>query len=222
MRRPSVIALLSLLSITAAGTASAQLCAGMAPFSAGPVRLAAISQFGDDSKMFGAGVALGATNGAFGGLYAGRTSLNDTDETATNYGGHIGFGVSVDQGKKVELCPTATVDRVSASFASGLGDIDLTGTRYGLGFGIGGTASSSPTFDFVPFASVAYNHAITEASFGGTTDKTNDDLGLLTLGAGFVLNKVVTIQPNIMIPFGIADTDNVYGISIALNLGKKK
>ena len=221
MRRSSVFVLLSLLSITA-GTASGQTCAGTAPFSAGPVRLAAISQFDKDAKMFGGGVALGATNGLFGGLYAGRTSFDDTDETATNYGGHLGFAVPVDQARKVELCPVATLDRVSATFASGFGDLELTGTRYGFGFGVGAIASSSPTFDFLPFMSLAFNHATSEVSLAGTSEKSNEDLGILTLGAGLVLNKLVTIQPNVAIPFGIADDDPVYGVTIAINVGKKK
>ena len=48
MRR--AVALLSLLSITAAGMASAQACAGKAPFSAGPLRVEGIWQFVNDSK----------------------------------------------------------------------------------------------------------------------------------------------------------------------------
>lgn len=222
MRRSSVFALLSLLSIAVAPVASAQLCAGMAPFSAGPVRLSATSQFADNSKTFGGGVALGATNGLFGGVSIGRTSFDDTEETAMNYGGHVGFGLPVDQGKKVELCPIAGLNRVTATFASGFGDIELTGTQYSFGFGIGGTASSSPTFDFVPFAGVSFNHVTSEVSLSGTSEKSSDDLGILLLGAGLVLNKIVTIQPNIAIPFGIEDPENAYGITIAINLGKKK
>jgi hypothetical protein len=169
-----------------------------------------------------AAVALGAANGAFGGAYLGRTSLDDSNESATNYGGHFGFALPVDQGKKVELCPTLTVDAVSAEIETGFGAAELSGTRFGAGFGVGGVASSSPTFDFVPFGSVAYNHAKSKLTFGGTTDETSDDFGILTLGAGFVLNKIVTLQPNVAIPFGIDDNDPVYGITVAFNFGKKK
>jgi hypothetical protein len=222
MRRSNILALLSFLSITATSVASAQLCAGTAPFSAGPVRLAAIAQFPKDAKTFNGELALGATNGAFGGVYVGRTSLNDVDETLTNYGGHIGFAAPVDQAKKVELCPMALVDRATAEFDTGFGVGDVSATAYGLGFGVGGLASTSPTFDFVPFASVAYYKATTKATFAGTTDKTSDDFGILTLGGGFVLNKVVTLQPNVAIPFGIDNEDPAFGITIAINIGKKK
>jgi hypothetical protein len=186
------------------------------------VRLAGISQFVNDSKMFGGAIAFGATNGAFSGAYVGRTSLDDVDESATNYGAHIGFSAPLDAARKVEICPIATADRISANFDFGLGAAELTGTRYGVGLAFGGIAGSGPTLDFVPFASLAYNHATSESSFGGTTDKTSDDFGILTLGAGLVLNKVFTIQPNVAIPFGIENEDPVYGITIAFSLGKKK
>lgn len=222
MRRAFTV--LSFLSITAASAASAQICAGTAPFSAGPLRVSGIYQFVNDTKMYAAGVALGATDGGpFGGVYVGKATEKDVDETATTYGGHFGFSAPVGTTKKAEVCPMLTLDRLTASLETGFGSADLTGTRLGLGFGVGGIVSGSPTFDLIPFASAAYNRTTSEVSLAGSTDKFNDDIGILTLGAGFVFNKRVTILPNVQIPFGTEDDeDPLWGITLAFNFGKKK
>lgn len=212
-----------LLVVFAPSAARAQLCVGTAPFSAGPVRLAGAMNFTDGAKQFGGMLDVGAAQGLFAGANASRISFDDFSETAMVYGVHAGFAVPVGTSQKAQMCPI-----VSLGFNDGP-DLDffgspaeLSGRQLGLGFSLGGIVSSTPSLDVVPFATIAYIRSKADLTFGGSTETTNDDNGLLALGVGFVLSRMVTIQPNIAFPLGEEDSDPSYGIALMVNLGRRK
>jgi hypothetical protein len=223
MRISHLCVVLSVLTLSAGPSASAQLCLGTAPYSAGPVQVAAGAQFAKHAKAYGADVAFGAKNGGFAGMGVSKTSYDDLNEGSSSYSAILGFSVPVSKVKKVDFCPLVTADMTSGpDIDTGSGIAELSGASFGLGFGIGGIASSSATFDFVPFATAAYYHVTSKAEFAGSSAKTTDDVGQVTVGAGFVLNKVVTLEPNISFPVGVQNGDPSFGLTITLSLGAKK
>lgn len=215
------VALSSLALICCAASLSAQVCIGTAAFSAGPARIGAGLSSTKGAKAYNALLALGKVEGPFAGLTLSSYDFDDVDEGATEFSAHVGYSIPVGASKKVEFCPVAMVEHLAGpKFDTGFGTAEVSGNGFGVGGTFGGAASTSPNFDFVPFAGLMYLHASSSFEFQGTKETQSDDFGKLDLGAGFVLNRVVTVQPSVAIPFGLDGADPVYSLSITINIGK--
>ena len=205
---------------------SAQVCMGTAPFAAGPVRIGGIAQFTDGAKTLGGSAAFGATSGPFGELHASAVSFDELDESATIYGGQAGHSLGIGATKTVQLCPILSIEFVRGpTFDTGFGLFDVSGQSVGLGLSVGGVvAGSSASMDVVPFASLTYFNRRSKVTFGGSPETFRDEIGGFGVGVGFVVNKVVTIQPSALLPFGGGEDseDPAYRIAILLNLGPRK
>lgn len=91
---------------------------------------------------------------------------------------------------------------------------------------LGGIAPHSQTVDFVPATSLEYSSLHSrvrqDAPFGTTIDERSEShYWMATVTAGLVLNRVVSLCPNVIIPFGIADAKATYGITIGFNFGSR-
>jgi hypothetical protein len=222
MRIRSGLVLLPLFAL-APVIANAQLCLGTPAFSAAPARVGVAADLTEGAKRFSGKLAFGSPKGPFAGATVSRISYDDLDETAMVYGVHAGYAAPVGTTQKAEVCPFASFDYSKGPDFEFFGSTaEISATQLGLGLAVGGIASTSETMDLIPFASLAYVRATSKFTLSGSTEKSTDDAGILTVGAGFVFSKVLTVQPNVAFAFGVEDSDPVYGIAFMFNIGTKK
>ena len=206
-------------ALVAGPTASrAQICLGTAPFSAGPMRIAGAFNVGDQVKAYGAQFAAGAAKGAFGSVAVTRIAYDEASESATDFAISAGYSVDTDSKGKAQFCPVASFTYENPPDFAG---VESSAHSFGLGGAFGGIVSSSPNFDFVPFVSGMYTRASASVSFEGLSESLSQNYGVFTLGAGFVVNHTVTIQPAASFPVGLDGAKPSYGISVGFNFGSR-
>lgn len=218
--KPAVAVLSVLVSLLAASGLQAQACLGTAPFSSGAVRLGAGAEFTDGAKSYGVQLAVGARQGPFasGGLSA--IDYDDVDEGGTIVGLSAGYAIDVGAAKKAQFCPLVGFDRQTGpNIDTGVGMLELSARAFSVGGTIGGAIVTTPTMDFVPFVGAAFVSQKVTAEFSGSTDSASDEFTIISLGAGFVLNRQLTIRPLLNFPVGLEDGDPSYGIALAFNFG---
>jgi len=207
-------------ALVAAGPASAQLCNGAASFANGPIRVGAGADFTDGSKAVGAQLAFGAKQGAFANVGLSAVNYDGVDERGTVVNVNGGYSMSLSKPGKAEFCPLVGFAWQSGpNVVTNFGTADVSARAFGFGGSIGGIVNSTPEFDFVPFASVSYFTSKGTISFNGTSQTSTQDYGEIGLGAGFVVNKVLTIRPAVTFPIGLDNGDPSYGIAFAYNFG---
>lgn len=222
MRLRSLLLALGAVSLSATGM-EAQTCQGTAAYSAGPVRLGGDYASGDGWKVYGLDVGVGAKSGAYAQAGVSRSEYSDFDDSGKSVGFGAGYAIDLNRTHTLQFCPLVT-----AAFQSGP-DIDYqnskieTSTRdFGFGGSFGGSVSVTPTLDLVPFAGAAFFTERLSATLDGVSDSQSANLGLLDIGAGFVINKTLTLQPSASIPFGIEGGKSRFELAIAFNFGSSK
>jgi hypothetical protein len=185
--------------LVAVSSASAQVCNGIAPFSAGKMR----GGFGIQMPSGGTGYtgefAVGTQSGWFGGanftIFSPESSLLDN---STSVGGFIGKPMMVDAKKTIELCPQGFV-----SFGENSTNV------FGGMVNVGRTFSQT-SFDLIPFGGASLHH-----DHAGSFNEFNLDLDI---GVGFVLNKVWTIRPTLNLPL-TNNGNSTFGVMGYYNFG---
>ena len=219
MIRPVLIAsCLTLLALPMAD-AEAQVCSGVASFASGPVRLGASLETTDGSKQYGGQLAFGKPAGPFAGVSIGRVDIEDSDESATAFGGEAGFSFNVAGRGSLEFCPIVGYGFASADVDEEGVTADISSRSWTAGIMVGGVASSSPGLSILPSVGFAYVNQNIEIESDILDFEGSDDFGLLTLAAGFVFNEKVTVRPNFSLPVGLDDSEPIFGIGIAFNFG---
>lgn len=221
----SVLVLLSLPS-----SAFAQTCRGAASFRVSPFRAGAIASIADGGKLYGAQFAYGHKAGAFGAASIAKVEIDGAPENETMFGVEAGFSAPLGQDRKTELCPVLSLDFESGPDvdATGVGQFETSGRTLALGASIGSPMRSTPTSDIIPFASALYTNATVTLKGSALGQSFNvsvtDDFLDLTAGAGFIMNKVFTIQPSLSYPIGMEDDGSgdsrlVFNILLSYNFG---
>jgi hypothetical protein len=123
----SLLALL--LWIGFAAPAEAQLCRGGPSFAALPYQVAAIAEFGDDTRGFGGDFFVGGRY-LFGGAGFAVRDVESTNSTATEVTSRVGLDLPVSRVQRIHVCPSGFV-----SFGTGpdVGDVDVSTFRVGAG-----------------------------------------------------------------------------------------
>jgi len=203
-----------------ANATSAQVCQGTAPFSAGSDRVGAGMQFTDGAKSYGGGLAFGSSNSLWAGATGSRTQFDGVDAGATSMSVEGGYSIAMNTERTVQLCPLVGFAYQSGpDFDTGFGTVNSSARAFAFGGTIGTTVPMSPTFDFVPFGGATYELDHVTGSFNGLSSSGDQNYTNITLGAGFVFNKTLTIQPSVSIPAGLDGAKPTYGISFAFNFG---
>jgi len=222
MRIASFVIALGVLALSATKVA-AQTCYGDASFSAGPVRLGADVRAREGVKDYGVDVAVGARTGLFASAGISRAEFSDIDGSATVFGLSAGYAFDLNHARTVQFCPYVDLSHES------LPDIDVGSSMLkssvdavGFGGSIGGTVRVGPSFDLVPFVGATYFVERFRARWNGETDSESDRLGVIDVGTGFVINKVLTLQPAVSIPVGIEGGKSAVGLAIKYNFGSSK
>lgn len=184
--------------VLCAADLSAQVCNGIAPFSAGKMRIGAGVQMPDGATILNGEFAVGTKSGWFGGANISMIDPEGTADGSTAFGGFIGKPMMVDAKKTIELCPQGFVMFGENSTNS-----------FGGGVSLGKTFSQT-SFDLIPFGAASLHRD----DNGLDSDFNLDLIG----GAGFVLNKKWTIKPFLTIPL-TNDRDSLFGVMGYLNFG---
>lgn len=208
----------ALVLALAAVPLDAQVCTGSAPFSSGRMSIGGDAAFTDGAQAYGGSFGFGAAEGAFGSLNAGAISYDDLDGSSFLVGGTAGYSLSLGVTRTFELCPLASV-----AFGFGPNDIEQTGvdmsTRdFQVGVGVGTMMAASPAVSIVPAAGISYGYTRLEFDDGVDSAADSESFGTASFALGFVMKRTLTIQPNISVPFGIEDSEPVYGISFSVHL----
>lgn len=226
MCRPRCLRFLTGLMIVLTVSTSplgAQVCMGMASFSAGALRIGGSAVFGDDSKFFGGGLAFGS-GGGFAGVGIGSISYDDFAGSTFVINASAGYQLLLRSTSSIGLCPVA-------SFSLGIGPNDIEGSGidasssgFTFGFQLGTAIPGGEQFQLIPSAGVAFAHSRFELEDGGGNSllEDSDTYGIVSVGVGLVFNAVLTILPHVQIPVGLEGADPIYGGSLGLQFGRRR
>ena len=204
-----------------ATTASAQLCTGSAPFSAGRMRVGLGAEFLEGAKTYGGGLTWAHNSGAYVGGTISRLDDSNGPESAMDYSANLGYEMSFDGLGKLRFCPTGRF-----GLAKGPNDANTENsvTHYGAGGSIGSVLSSSENMAIVPSLGINWVHAsyktTTTNNQGSTSNTVSDSWMEATLGAGFIINRDVTFAPMVRIPLNQDGAESTFGFSLSYNFGR--
>ena len=227
MRTGSLLLALGVLALSAT-TMEAQTCYGNAPFSAGPVRIGAGLATSEGVKSYGASLAVGTNSGPFALGGVSRTEYSDLDGSGldgsgTSFGISAGYAIDLNPTKTMQVCPYADFDHESGpDIDVGLYTLSTSADAVGFGGSFGGAVRVGPTLDLVPFAGTTYFVSRAWGTLDGETNSESYRYGLIDVGAGFVINKVLTLQPAVSIPIGVEGAKSTFRLDVSYNFGSAK
>lgn len=214
------VAGVALLSTLQAAPLWSQVCAGFAPLTETPFQLAGGAAFNSDATAFGGSFTGGKD--FFGTFGIGMTSYDALDASSFDLSFGAGYDFAVDQRRRAFLCPVGgLLVSLGPNDVAGTG-IDLRTIAFAFGFSIGGIAAESPQFAALPAAGLGFARGTVTAEdrFGNSASE-SDTYGLFSVGLGLLINKIFTIHPGISVPFGRENAKVSFGISFAINFGRR-
>ena len=200
---------------------SAQTCIGKAAFSAGPVRLGAGFGSSDGEKSYGVSMAVGARSGGYVSGDLTRFEYSDVDGSSRSVALDAGWAINLNPSRTVQFCPEVGYQRVSEPDIQEAGYTITTSVRavsYGGSFGE--TVAVLPSLDLVPFAGAYYVATRATATLVSVSRSESLNYGEFDAGAGFVIDKTLTLRPAVVIPFGVSGAKSTFLIGLAFNFGK--
>ena len=87
---------------------------------------------------------------------------------------------------------------------------------------MGAAVVATPTLDVVPFADLRWLYSHGTSEYNGDRSSGSGHASVLTMGAGFVFSKKITVRPGIEIPTSYAVGVSAFAISLGYSLGGKK
>lgn len=222
MRTRSFVVAFGILALSTTRL-SAQACAGAAAFTAGPMRVGAGLATSDGVKSYGVNFAAGSKTGTFASANLARAEYSDIDGSATMVGIGAGYVADLNAAKTVQFCPQLSYGHQSGPEVDfGPGTITMSSYAIGVGGSFGSTVPVSPTLDLVPFGGAAYILSRASATIDGTVDSESSSYTNVTLGAGFVFSKTLTLQPAVSFPVGAAGAKSSFQLAFGYNFGAAK
>ena len=209
----------------AGARASAQVCAGTASFSAGRFSVTGAASFGDGGRSFGGNLAAGAHSSFFAGAGISRTEYNDVHESATDIGVSLGYQIPLGSTGRAQICPVVAYSHEVGPNRIDGSDVNASGNAYGVGAAVGMVVGHARSVDFIPSLALGYTSARVKYKgdyFGTPLDESvPTNYGSISLTAGLVLKRNVSVTPSVWMPFGVSDATPSYGISLGFNFGSR-
>ena len=200
-----------------AGSAEAQLCAGLPSFRDQPMQVGLAASFTDGARGVGGTFAFGGES-LFAGAGVSVLNFSDLDSLATDVSAFVGADLQADTDGRVFLCPSGAV-----GFGVGpdLGAVDISTAALRGGGQVGVIASDQSGLLVIPTFGLFAIYSNVTAEFGGSEESSSDTSGLANLGVGFVFNRNVGITPSIAIPFSAAGgSDVIFTLQFTFNFGR--
>jgi hypothetical protein len=178
---------------------------------------------GDHAKSYGAQFAVGSATGPFATAGLSAVQYDGIDSNGLSMGVSAGYSVDLTPKGTAQFCPlVGFVYQNGPDIETSFGTISSSFHAFELGGSFGGIAASSPGFDFVPFAGASFVLAQASASASGISQSENSNYGVVSAGAGFVINRTLTIQPAVNIPVGLDGGKASFSLSVGFNFGTAK
>lgn len=201
---------------------SAQRCTGGASFADRRAQVGADASVGTGARSVSGSLSVGSLAGPFASLGVGTMHDEDLDDDATVFSATAGIEVSLPPGPKTQLCPFISVLVINGvEFDTGE---RLAAEVFGFGASVGTALSATPTLDVVPFAGAALVTQSTTIRFppgptGGPTVADTDLRYAVSVGAGLVFRKVITIRPSTTFTVAEGQTSTSYGLRFSFSFG---
>jgi len=221
MRRFLGLALVGVLAAVPAAV-SAQTCGGMASFSSGPLRIGGGVGLASNVTNFNVNLNAGSQYGPFGGVSVGRSDIDGNSNSATDVGVNGGYSFELNPQRTLKFCPIA-----GFNFESGPDrnpNIDVSSRTLSFGGSLGGLVHTQSTLTLAPFVSASFVDLRRTTRIGnGPSVPLSDRFGLFTFGSGFVINRILTIQPSVAFPVAVNtpafSDDPTFSIGFGVNFG---
>ena len=217
MRRTLVLSF-AVLSIAHA-SATAQICRGMASYSAGPVQVAGEGSLTPESNAIGAALGYGFARGLYGEASVGTRSSDTFRGSSLELGVGVGYDIEVG---KFHLCPTG-------SFGVGMGPTrpfgageDRSSRSALLGLSVGTVVRATMRWQLVPTLALSYAYRKDQAqdNAGTTLFEISDHYALAQVGFGLILRNL-TIRPHVELPLSFDSGDPTVGLTVGYNFGRR-
>jgi hypothetical protein len=220
MRRFLGLALVGVL-VAVPAAVRAQTCGGMASFSTGPFRAGGGVGLANSVTNFNANLNAGSQYGPFGGVSVGRSDVEGAANSGTVLGLDGGYSFELNPRRTAKFCPIA-----GFTYTSGpdVGAADSSSRSVSFGGSFGGLIHTQSTVTLAPFVSASFidlKRTRTVRSNGNSTSA-SDQYGLITVGSGFVLNRILTIQPAVAFPVAVDPgfrDDAIFSLAFGVNFG---
>lgn len=208
-------------TVTLGMRTAAQTCQGAASFATGPMRAGAGLTIANQAKTYGADFGLGSAVGAYGDVSLGRTEYDNLQNGSAVLGISGGYTMDVNPARSAQFCPIAAFEYQNGpSIPTGFGNnVDVTAHALSFGGAFGGVATSTPTFAFVPYGAASFVAARGTGTLAGSSQSTSQNYELTEIGAGFVMNRTLTIRPSVAFPVGLAGGKSTFQLAVGFNFG---
>lgn len=205
----------ALLILTAASSASAQICSGNPSFRNGPYQVGITAAVTDGAQGVG-GTFAGGGESLFAGVGVSVLNYSDIDARATTVSGFGGAEFATDSRSKVLLCPVA---ELSFGVGPDIGPVDISTIGLQAGANVGVIASDANGLMVVPTFGLAAVFQRVSADFGGVDSSDSDTGGVANVGVGLIFNRNVGVTPRLLIPFSTGADDVIFTITLSFNFG---
>ena len=223
MRRFLGLALVGVL-VAVPAAVRAQTCGGMASFSSGPLRVGGGVGLANNVTNFDVNLNAGSQYGPFGGVSVGRSDFDGNTHSATVVGLDGGYSFELNPQRTAKFCPIAGFNFTSGPDLGATGNIDVSSRAVSFGGSFGGLLHTQSTVTLAPFVSASFVDVKRTTTLpNGNSASVSDQYGLIRFGSGFVMNRILTIQPAVSFPVGV-DTpafsdDAIFTLAFGVNFG---
>jgi hypothetical protein len=196
------------------GVAHAQMCQGRASFRDTSAQVSMGGAFQTGARGFEVGVR-GGGDQVFGGVGASIVNYDALGTSSKAVSGNIGQDYWID---RVHVCPNIEAAYI---FGPNVGDVTVNGLSFLGGVNVGVPVTDWDIVNVVPTfgGGVLYQRA--KASLGGVDQTTTQTGGVAMIGVGVVLNKRIAVVPLVEIPIGLAQTNRIFDLTLAINFGQR-
>lgn len=197
---------------------TAQQCLGGASFADRRAQINADAGFSSGARSFSGGISVGS-RAPFASVGFGTAYDDDVGDEATIFSAMAGFALPSQPKPRTQFCPF-----VSALVITGVeleGGLHLSSQTFAFGIGVGRLRTVAPWLEIVPTAVGTVATQTTSIQFGtdGATGAENTLHWNVSLGAGFVLRKLITIRPSTSMSIADRHTTMSYGLHASLGFG---
>src|SRR5215475_13310831 len=219
MRRFLGLALVGVL-VAVPAAVRAQTCGGMASFSSGPLRVGGGVGLANNVTNFDVNLNAGSMYGPFGGVSLGRSDVDGNSNSGTTVGLNGGYSFELNPQRTAKFCPIAGFGYMSGPDVN---NIDVSSRSVSFGGSFGGLLHTQSTVTLAPFVSPQFvDLKVTNKLPNGNSASVSDQFGLITFGSGFVMNRILTIQPAVAFPVGVDAPfrdDPTFSLAFGVNFG---
>lgn len=188
---------------------------GNASFGDRRAHIGADAAFNPEGRSVVGVLGLGFRTGPFALVSYGTTHDDDFDADTPVFSATAGVGIPLGPTARTHLCPFfSAVILNGREFAPGQRQ---SSQAFGLGASVGHTLNPDEAMEVVPFVALALvTQTVTSYGTMSGTVATTDSHHALQFGAGFVLEKIITVRPFTSLTFAEGDMTSSYGLHVSL------